>query len=84
MERRDGVGLRYACGPWDTTRLRVFLNGEDVTSRCYTADDREGWLLRAVYSDPVAKTGYRAHPTKRGYVEYEVVHGDVRIVEVDA
>lgn len=44
--RRDGIGLRYVGGPWDTTKLRVSFNGEDVTEkhRVAAADDREGWL----------------------------------------
>lgn len=25
-------------------KVRVFLNGDDVTDRCISADDREGWV----------------------------------------
>lgn len=85
---RLGVGLTYPGGARDTKRLAVYFNGEPVTEVpgrprrwiVASADDREGYLVRI--KTPTGGTS-PYYLTSAGW-PYEIVHGDVRIVELPA
>lgn len=69
VDTRDGTGRQFL-------RYRVLLNGEDVTTQCFLADDKEGVVglyLRDVsghfYVDKSYKDGdAAAHEFKHGVV----------------
>lgn len=75
------MGLRYVGGPWPTHRYRVYLDGVDVTERNHVmaADDREGYIVRV---KTPSGGRYPIFLNKKGEIPYEVVHGDVRLVEL--
>jgi hypothetical protein len=56
-------------------RTSVFLNGEDVTLRCQSADSRDGWALLLKHNE----AGRPYFDRERNAVATEVRHGSVRI-----
>lgn len=59
----------------------VWLDGEDVTSRCASADDREGWALLYRLDDRGRKC---QDPARPGRVAIELVLGGVRYARYSA
>lgn len=64
---------RHAAEQFHGRHLHVFLDGEDVTRRCFVADDRQGYAGLFL----VDEEGRRV--VDRDGVAVEICHGDVRI-----
>lgn len=89
--RQQRMGLRYVGGPWNTHRYEVFFNGQKVVgadvphgaqwSVCAT-DPRQGYLVRLKTINGKGTGGF--YLTDKGEIPYEVLHGDVRVVERNA
>ena len=55
---------------------RSFLNGEEVTFRCFTADEELG----EVHVYKLSERGAPYYDAERDEVPWEILHGEVRIV----